>query len=162
MDLKDLMKIQNEFDRRHGWGCPIDENNIQELERLVVCLTGELGEFANLVKKIFRGDLLYDKTKGKLEEEVIDIFIYLMIVCNEMEIDLENSYLRKLEKNEERFAKFIRYLEVRLTGGNKKCSLCGNKIELRGIHDTKENRYYCISCGEVVTFNAPMVKERTE
>jgi len=150
MDLKSLMKIQQEFDKRHGWGCPIDKNNIQELERLIVCLVGELGEVANIVKKVVRGSLLYDEVKEEIKEEFTDIFIYLMIVCNEMGIDLEMSYLRKLEKNENRFGRFARYLAVEASDKLEKCSLCSNEIGIRGIHDMIENKFYCVSCGEVV------------
>jgi hypothetical protein len=46
-----------------------------------------------------------------MEEEVVDIFMYLVIIPNQMDIDLGINFLTKLEKNKERFK--IRVLSQR-------------------------------------------------
>jgi len=74
----------------------------------VVCLVGELGEFANTLKKVNRGDTSYQDARANLEEELTDVFIYLMQIANQMGINLEDSYLRKLEKNRQRFKSYER------------------------------------------------------
>ncbi len=103
MELSEIMKMQAEFDRMHGWFDPIGAATIGALEHGVVCLTGELGEFANVVKKVVRGDFSYEEALPMLKEELVDEFIYLVKICNQMQIDLEAEYLRKLSINQVRF-----------------------------------------------------------
>jgi NTP pyrophosphatase (non-canonical NTP hydrolase) len=108
MELNTLIELQAEFDRRHAGAAsfyvPISKENVQDLEHLVVCMLGELGEFANVVKKVVRGDFDYDTSRPILEEELADVFIYLMKIAGQSGIDLESAFLRKLEKNEGRFS----------------------------------------------------------
>jgi len=105
--IKELKKIQKKFDLEHQGNIPfyeeINDNNIDALEHLLVCLMGELGEFSNIVKKVKRGDFpLSDKT-DELTDEMADIFIYLLKISNQMDIDFEKAFLNKLEKNKKRF-----------------------------------------------------------
>lgn len=108
MDLKQLIELQTEFDKRHAankqFYVPISSSNPQDLEHLVVCMLGELGEFANVLKKVVRGDLSYEQAEPQLHEELTDLFIYLMKVAGQSGVDLEARYLEKLQKNERRFA----------------------------------------------------------
>ncbi|MGO9244361.1 MAG: MazG nucleotide pyrophosphohydrolase domain-containing protein [Verrucomicrobiia bacterium] len=107
MDLKKIMQIQREFDQRHpGFYVEITDDNIGELENLLVCLYGEAGEVSNLVKKIRRGDFALSSVKADLSEEIADVFIYLIKMCNQLHIDLEAEYVRKLRINEPRFRNF--------------------------------------------------------
>jgi NTP pyrophosphatase (non-canonical NTP hydrolase) len=105
--LSELMQLQHEFDAAHGkdetWAVNISQDNLGELEHGVVCLAGEVGEFANKVKKVARGDLLLDQALPGLREELTDVFIYLMKICNQLGIDLGDSYLEKLAANRKRF-----------------------------------------------------------
>ena len=51
MELNALMRIQEEFDRAHGWTIDGDERAlIQATSDDLVGLLGELGEFANIIK----------------------------------------------------------------------------------------------------------------
>ena len=112
MTLHQLMGLQAQFDANHRskrqWGQPVDEASPEVLEHSVVCLVGELGEFANILKQVNRGDTPYQNARPHLEEELTDVFIYLMQIANQMGINLEESYLRKLDKNQERFKKYER------------------------------------------------------
>lgn len=107
MELATLMQLQTDFDRTHGvakpFFVPISSNNLHELEHLVVCMVGEVGEFANELKKVVRGDAVYEERKAALAEELTDTFIYLIKIAAQTGIDLESEYLKKLEKNRERF-----------------------------------------------------------
>lgn len=55
MTLQELLDLQKEFDSRHEgkfkWNVKVTDSNIEMLEFLLVSLTGELGEAANIVKK---------------------------------------------------------------------------------------------------------------
>lgn len=110
MTIKELMKLQQEFDANHtskfNWGEKINDDNIEMLQFLLVSMFGEIGETANLVKKCVRGDFELESIKEELSEEVADIFIYLMKLCIQLDIDLEESYLKKRQKNLERFKKY--------------------------------------------------------
>ena len=110
MTLQELMKLQEEFDIKHtsnfNWNEKINDENIEMLEFLLISMFGEIGETANLVKKSVRGDFKLESIKEQLSEEIADIFIYLMKICIQLDIDLENSYLNKRKKNMERFKKY--------------------------------------------------------
>jgi NTP pyrophosphatase (non-canonical NTP hydrolase) len=107
MNINELVKLQNDFDSRHEgnfkWNEKITDNNIEMLEFLLISLFGEIGETANLVKKCVRGDFKLSQIEPKLEEEIADIFIYLIKISNQLNIDLEKVYLAKMEKNINRF-----------------------------------------------------------
>lgn len=110
MTLAELIELQEKFDTQHAgkfkWNTKITEENIELLEFLIVSLTGELGETANIVKKIVRGDFELKVKKDELQDEIADIFIYLLKISYQLDIDLEEAYIKKLEKNRERFLKY--------------------------------------------------------
>lgn len=110
MDLRQLIELQTDFDKRHTanqpFFVPITASNPNDLEHLVVCMTGELGEFANVLKKVVRGDISFEQAEPQLHEELTDLFIYLLKAAGQSGLDLEASYLKKLSANETRFAKW--------------------------------------------------------
>jgi len=112
LTISDLLKKQREFDEQHigalPFFAPIDETNLEDLEHLIVCLLGELGEFANVVKKVRRGDFPLSAAKAELDEELVDVFVYLLKICGQFNVDLEAGYIKKMEKNMEKFKKFKR------------------------------------------------------
>lgn len=76
------------------------------LLELTVALAGEVGEFANVTKKIARGDFKLEEAKRELGDELADVFIYVIKLADQLGIDLEAAYRKKLAYNEERFDKF--------------------------------------------------------
>jgi len=112
MELKKIMKLQALFDKEHlgifDWSVRVTEDNLEVSKFLLICMIGELGEFANIVKKVIRGDFSLASKKEQIEEEVADIFIYLLKICIQMNIDLEKNFLKKLEKNKIRFKHYKR------------------------------------------------------
>lgn len=79
----------------------------QRIENITLCMAGEVGEVANLVKKIVRGDFDVERAlELGLAEEIIDCLIYL---CNLMgheafeEVDWEAIWKAKRHYNEMRF-----------------------------------------------------------
>lgn len=110
MTLQELIELQQEFDSNHSgnfkWNTKVTDSNIEMLEFLLVSLTGEVGETANIVKKIVRGDFKLVEKKQDIQEELADVFIYLLKLSYQLEIDLEKAYMEKMEKNRERFLKY--------------------------------------------------------
>lgn len=107
MTLNELVIKQAKFDALHSgnfnWNQMIDNNNIEILEFLLIALMGEMGETSNLVKKVLRGDFSLDDIYDEMKEEIIDMFIYIIKISYQLNIDLETEYCKKLAKNMERF-----------------------------------------------------------
>ena len=112
MTLKEIKKIQNTFDAKYKGNIEFNEiitnSNIDPLEHLIVCLLGEFGEFSNIVKKIKRGDFSLTEKNKELKEEYIDMFIYMIKIANQLDINIEEEYISKMKKNEKKFKKFLK------------------------------------------------------
>jgi NTP pyrophosphatase (non-canonical NTP hydrolase) len=59
---------------------------------------GELGEYANLRKKVERGDFPFEQVKDKLASELADVVIYLDLLAFRMGIDLSEAVMRTWNK----------------------------------------------------------------
>ncbi len=103
--VKKIQEFQKKFDDDHfsGW------NNIDYNEKLLylsTALAGEVGELANIIKKRHRkkihglaiDNLKEEEYTQKIKEEIVDVFIYTIIFCNSLNIDLEQEYYKKSEK----------------------------------------------------------------
>ena len=114
MDIKKIISLQNEFDKNHGWS--FDSKNYSELiywlHKDLIGIFGELGEFSNLLKKVTllkdkpnseESKKLFNELKDNFSEELIDSFIYLIRIANYLDIDIEQSYLKKLQVNEKKY-----------------------------------------------------------
>ena len=111
MTLKDIKQFQEIFDKKFKGNIEFYEeitDDITPLEHLIVCMLGEFGEFSNLVKKVKRGDFSLDEIREQMNEEFIDIFIYLVKITNQLNIDIEKEYLIKMKKNEKKFENFLK------------------------------------------------------
>ncbi len=112
MTLKELTDIQRQFDQQHEsdfpWDITISQDNIPMLGFTLLALTVEIGEVSNLVKKIWRGDYSLQEKRADIQEEIADVFSYLLKLTNQLDFDLEQAYLRKNKENYERFAKYAR------------------------------------------------------
>jgi NTP pyrophosphatase (non-canonical NTP hydrolase) len=78
-------------------------NAANDLTALTLGVCGESGEFADIVKKVARGSLILDDAVPKLQEELIDIFIYVMNLAELLCVDVVAQYVDKREKNIARF-----------------------------------------------------------
>ena len=70
-----------------------------------LALCGEVGELANIVKKIDRGSLDVNDpvVRVHLAEECADVLTYLLNVADMLGVDLETAYHTVRGKNEVRF-----------------------------------------------------------
>lgn len=110
MILSELVAIQKQFDSKHKgrfkWNSEISDETISLLGFTMLALSGEVGEASNIVKKIWRGDNSLDDKREELQEEIADIFSYLLKLCYQLDFDLEKTYCKKLKRNVERFANY--------------------------------------------------------
>jgi len=75
-----------------------------DLGHHLIALVGEVGEFANIFKKIDRGSLeLTPETQVELAMELADVLIYVLNMGAVMNIDLGAAVSYKMQINEERF-----------------------------------------------------------
>lgn len=61
----------------------------------VCAVTGELGELANLIKKVRRGDFTLAEAKADIADELADVVIYLDILASQLGISLGEATMRK-------------------------------------------------------------------
>jgi len=48
-------------------------------------------------------ELINSEEVIKVQEEIADVAIYLMLLCNELNIDLEDAIIDKLDKNDKKY-----------------------------------------------------------
>ncbi|MEN9604555.1 MAG: hypothetical protein RJB39_240 [Candidatus Parcubacteria bacterium] len=75
----------------------------ESLPEIFMLFTEECGELAKAIRKSASG-LKTDNNSEifKLEQEAADVFIYLLDICNHLNIDLEKAFRDKEEINKQR------------------------------------------------------------
>jgi len=64
----------------------------------LTAVTGELGEAANVLKKVRRGDFTIDQARPELADELADVATYLDILANQCGIDLGKAIIEKFNR----------------------------------------------------------------
>ncbi|MBO5328836.1 MAG: nucleotide pyrophosphohydrolase [Clostridia bacterium] len=107
MDVKDFIKKQEEFDDKFDclkrWNKKITQDNLDVLGYLLLAASGEIGEACNIAKKVIRGDCPLSEKYDHLSEEIVDAYIYIVKLINQLGIDLETAYENKMKINEKKF-----------------------------------------------------------
>ena len=81
----------------------------------MLALTGEMGEAANLLKKMKRGDFTLDQIREDVGRELADVAIYLDLLADHLGIDLGAVTRSKFNEVSERIGSLVR-LEMSLAG----------------------------------------------
>ena len=112
MELATLVEQQIAADRRRGFAVDFGSNaeRHDQLTRDLVGLIGEVGEFANLLKKVglgltrpaYAGPSL-DEVSPSLREELADAIIYIFRLSTILGGDLEADVLAKMKVNDNRY-----------------------------------------------------------
>lgn len=63
----------------------------------MTALVGEVGEMANLMKKVRRGDFTLEEARQKIAHEIADIQGYLPLLAQSLGIDLEAATVEKFD-----------------------------------------------------------------
>ena len=97
-----LKEIQGEIDMDSAI---FFESTKEDIAHHVLALCGEVGELANMIKKVQRGDLDLDDedTYYDMASEITDIFIYIVSIASIAGMDREAFYAAKREYNYQRF-----------------------------------------------------------
>ena len=97
--LKDIEDIRSEEEKK--------ENS----RRLVLKLIEEFGELAENIRKNLRYN--GENIKGTIEEELFDIFYYIIAIANDYNIDLEEIFHIKDKINKEKYDRSFSLEEAR-------------------------------------------------
>ena len=86
---------------------------VHSIPHHTLALAGEVGEFANLVKKIERGDLRMGdaRVRHALAMELTDVLTYVLNLAYLLNIDLAKAYEVKRNENDKRFTEQRRLRE---------------------------------------------------
>lgn len=112
MQLSALIEQQINRDRRRGFKVDFEDDTAreQQITHDLVGLFGEIGEFANALKKVtltrttqgYEGQTLA-QAKPHLREELADATIYIFRLARLLNADLEADILEKINRNDERY-----------------------------------------------------------
>ncbi len=98
VDLRDQMRA---FTERRDWG------QFHDPKSLILALTGELGELAELFQWLPAADAAeraeHEPLKSRVGQELADILIYLVRLADVLDIDLGAAAREKLSAAEDRF-----------------------------------------------------------
>ena len=74
-------------------------------KNLSIAITKESAELMELFQWQMKNEKTYPKSGNKMlvEDEVADIFFYLVRLCQIMDIDLEKAFYYKMRKNAEKY-----------------------------------------------------------
>ena len=105
-DMKniDLKKLNNEIEKlvsERDWD---QFHSVKNLSMALSVESAELLEIFQWMTEAQSNDVKNDpKVMAKIEDEVADIFVYMMRILSKTEIDLEKAVLSKLQKNAEKY-----------------------------------------------------------
>ncbi len=71
-------------------------------------LVGEVGECANLIKKVDRGDLSLEEARDKIGKEIADIQCYLDLLAMKLGLDLGEVTVKKFNEVSDRIGSEIK------------------------------------------------------
>jgi len=112
MELSKIVDLQLGADVKRGFSEDLqtDAERVAQLTKDTLGLVGEVGEFANLLKKVeltLRVDgyegLSLEAASAELREELADAMIYIIRLSSGLSGDLEGDILQKMAKNDERY-----------------------------------------------------------
>ena len=111
MDIEKLKADLRKFVKERDW------DQFHSVKNLVMALSGEAGELVEIFQWSNSGgldEIKNEEIKEKIREEVADIFIYLLNICEKLDLDIPTIINDKIDKNE------IKYPVSKSYGSSKK------------------------------------------
>jgi len=100
-EFEELRRDYRAFIRERDW------EQFHDPKSLILALTGEVGELAELFQWVPAADAQREFSdparKSRAEEEMSDVLLYLLGLANALDVDLVAAAQRKLRANDARF-----------------------------------------------------------
>jgi NTP pyrophosphatase (non-canonical NTP hydrolase) len=100
-DLNELKEEIKKFNLERDW------DKFHNVKDLIIALTSEVGELAECYRWLSEDEISKihsnPEKKKNIEEEIADIFIYLLIISYKTDIDIFDVIEKKLEKNKQKY-----------------------------------------------------------
>lgn len=100
-DFDILIEKIRRFNKERGW------DRFHNPKDILIALVSEVGELAECYRWLEEkeiDDIKKDLSKKKIiEEEIADILVYLLILCDKSNIDIVKAVNEKIEKNSKRY-----------------------------------------------------------
>lgn len=74
----------------------------------IMAVTGELGELANLLKKVRRGDFDQSEVQSEIADELADVAIYLDLLALRLGVRLDEAIISKFNRVSDRVGSPVR------------------------------------------------------
>jgi NTP pyrophosphatase (non-canonical NTP hydrolase) len=101
IDVEKINTVVSNFIIERDW------DQFHSIKNLSMALSVEVSELVEIFQWLKESDSNEvpnnPKLKKKVEEEIADIFIYLMRVAIKSDINIEEAVLRKMQKNSEKY-----------------------------------------------------------
>ncbi len=101
MDLKGILGSLRQFRDKRDWLKFHTPKNLAISIGIEAC---ELLELFQWTRSLEEEKNVLESKKSEIAEEVVDIFIYLLFLCDIAGLDLEKAVREKMAKNESRFS----------------------------------------------------------
>ena len=97
--MKELIEKVAEFRDKRNW------RKFHTPKNLAIALVIEATELLEMFQWTFDEELenVVNAKRDKIEEEIADVLIYLLLLADALNIDLEGAFFKKMEKNEKRY-----------------------------------------------------------
>lgn len=103
-----LARIPQFRNRRGERSHPTPDGSDWSLNDWMVAVAGEVGELANLLKKVRRGDVGLCDAREEIAKEIADVQIYLDILAFRAGVDLGEATIAKFNEVSERVGTDVR------------------------------------------------------
>lgn len=101
IDLEKLNQDILHFVQERDWD---QFHSVKNLSMAMSVEASELMEIFQWMTEVESNDIKNDpKNLSKVEDEVADVFVYLMRILHKTDIDLENAVRNKMKKNAEKY-----------------------------------------------------------
>ena len=100
MNIKEIQEKLSKFAEERDW------DQFHSPKNLVMALTSEVGELTELFQWLTEGQssIKDDSSKtDEIQQEIADIFIYLLRLADKLDIDIEEAVREKIEINAKKY-----------------------------------------------------------
>jgi len=101
-NLNELKNVIKEFVNERDWG---KFHNPKNLSMSIAIESAELMEIFQWKSIEESVNKLSSEDIDNIKDEVADVMIYCLSLCNQLDIDIEEAILNKMKKNEKKYPK---------------------------------------------------------